>query len=66
MLEQVKELTVLVRSLGRSSGKGALKRAPQQVSLAFPSNALSFAFSPHIDPATNQNCSLLQLAKSDI
>ena len=31
MLENLKELTALVRSLGRSSGKGALKRAPEQV-----------------------------------
>lgn len=32
-LERMRELTNLVRSLGRSSGKGALKRAPQQVSI---------------------------------
>lgn len=30
-LEKLRELTALVRSLGRSSGKGKLKRAPQQV-----------------------------------
>lgn len=30
-LENMRELVTLVRSLGRSSGKGALKRAPQQV-----------------------------------
>lgn len=30
-LENMRELVTLVRSLGRSSGKGALRRAPQQV-----------------------------------
>ena len=32
MLEKLKELTVLVRSLGRAGGTGPLKRAPEQVS----------------------------------
>ena len=35
MLEKLKELTNLVNSLGRSSGKGPLKRAPQQVLILF-------------------------------
>lgn len=34
MLEDLKELTTLVRSLGRSSGKGKLRRAPQEVNLS--------------------------------
>ena len=44
-LENMRELTTLVRSLGRSSGKGALKRAPQQVT----TSRLSL---PHLDSAT--------------
>ena len=35
MLEKLKELTQLVNSLGRSSGKGPLKRALQQVRLVW-------------------------------